>query len=247
MTKDLFSVQADTYARYRPSYPDLLLDTIMPFVKQRQAAWDCATGNGQAALLLAEHFTRVIATDISEKQLAQAKKKTNIEYIQCAAEQTPLQANSIDLITVAQAYHWFNFSAFEAEVRRVGKPGSAIAIWAYNLPTTNNIFVDTIIEQFYKDITGPYWDPERKYIDEGYTTIPFNYTLMLETKLSMNCSWSANDMAGFLSSWSAVQHFIADKNYHPFTLIAGELNRHWKPDEIKQVSFPLFLKCGVLS
>lgn len=247
MTKDLFSVQAGDYARYRPSYPDLLLDTVLPFVTNRQIAWDCATGNGQAALLLAEHFTRVIATDISKEQLALAKNKANIEYIKCAAEQTPLPANSIDLITVAQAYHWFNFSAFEAEVRRVGKPGSVIAIWAYNLPTTDNKFVNTILEKFYKIITDPYWDPERRYIDEEYTSVPFNYTVILETKLSMNCRWSANDMAGYLGSWSAVQHFIADKKYHPFKLIADELNRHWKPDEIKEVSFPLFLKCGVLS
>lgn len=246
MTKDLFSVQAVDYARYRPSYPNSLLDTVLPFVTNRQVAWDCATGNGQAALLLADHFIRVIATDISEKQLALAKKNEKIDYIICAAEHTPIPANSVDLITVAQAYHWFNFSAFEAEVRRVGKPGSVIAIWAYNLPTTNNSFVNNILEQFYKDITGPYWDPERRYIDEGYTTVPFNYTVTLETQLSINCKWSAKDMAGYLGSWSAVQHFITDKKYHPFKLIADELNRHWKPDEIKPVSFPLFLKCGVL-
>lgn len=247
MTKDLFSVQADDYARYRPSYPGTLLDMVLPFVANRQVAWDCATGNGQAALLLADHFTRVIASDISEKQLALSIKNKKIEYIHCAAEQTPLQANSVNLITVAQAYHWFNFTAFEAEVRRVGKPGAVIAIWAYNLPATDNRFVNTILKQFYNDITGPYWDFERRYIDAGYTTVPFNYTVILETELSMNCKWSANDMAGYLGSWSAVQHFIADKNYHPLTLIADKLNRHWKPDEIKQVTFPLFLKCGVLS
>lgn len=246
MIKDLFSHQAGDYARYRPSYPAELIENVLQFVRNRDVAWDCATGNGQAAHLLAEQFNKVIATDISDKQLMLAKKHKNIEYINCSAEQTPFDNNSFDLITVAQAYHWFNFNAFEAEVRRVGKPGAVVSVWAYSLPVTQNTIIDSLINRFYKEITGPYWDAERRYIDEGYTTVPFNFDLLQEKKLLMFCEWSANDMVGFLRSWSSVQHFITANNYDPLILIKDDLHKHWKEEEVIHISFPLFLKCGVI-
>src|SRR5947209_15554910 len=107
MPKDLFSSQADVYAKYRPTYPQELFDYILRFVKERESVWDCATGNGQAANVLANYFQTVEATDISEAQLKNAVKKENIYYQICPAERTPFADNSFDLITVATAYHWF--------------------------------------------------------------------------------------------------------------------------------------------
>ena len=101
MPKDLFSKQHASYAKYRPSYPKALIDYVMSYVENKQMAWDCATGNGQAALPLAEHFANVVATDLSEKQLAMAEARANIQYIRSEAEHTSFPENTFDLITVA--------------------------------------------------------------------------------------------------------------------------------------------------
>jgi len=104
MAKDLFSEQSKLYAQFRPTYPQELFDYILQFVEERKIARDCATGNGQAATVLAEHFEKVEASDISEAQISNAVKRENIEYHICPAEATPFSNDSFDLITVAQAY-----------------------------------------------------------------------------------------------------------------------------------------------
>ena len=117
--KDNFSRQSDIYAKYRPAYPQQLYDFIFQHVAGKQAAWDCATGNGQAAKELAKVFDKVYATDISQKQIENAVQQPNIFYSVQPAEQTNFPNNSFDLITVAQALHWFRFDDFYAEVKRV--------------------------------------------------------------------------------------------------------------------------------
>ena len=133
MNKDLFSTQAAMYAKYRPAYPPALFEYILQFVSSHETAWDCATGNGQAALELAQHFRRVEATDISEAQILHAVKHPSINYSVSSAEHTDFPHRTFDLVTVAQAYHWFDFSAFEMEVKRVLKRSGVVAVWGYSL------------------------------------------------------------------------------------------------------------------
>src|SRR5262245_43157313 len=123
MAKDLFSKQSDLYAKYRPTYPKKLYEYILSFVIERNTAWDCATGNGQAAVILSDYFKKVIATDISAAQIEKAIPKENIEYSICSAELTSFAENTFDLVTVAQAYHWIKWKEFKKEVTRVCKPG----------------------------------------------------------------------------------------------------------------------------
>ena len=165
--KDNFSIQADEYAIYRPRYPQELFDFLLSNTKNNDTAWDCATGNGQVAAELAKHFKNVFATDISEKQLANAIEKENIKYKKEAAEKTFFADNYFDLITVAQALHWFNFEKFYKELIRVAKPGALFAAITYTICKTNDE-TDNVLRHFYHDLTGPYWDAERKYIDEQY-------------------------------------------------------------------------------
>ena len=242
MSKDLFSKQAGTYARYRPVYPKELFDHILQFVAEKNTAWDCATGNGQAALALAPHFKKVIATDISKKQLALAKLHANIQYQISSAEQTNFPDNTFDFITVAQAYHWFKFDAFEKEVKRVAKKDAVIAVWGYNLFSTNDAAIDALIKKFYTEIVGPYWDAERKYIDDNFNTVPFNFTPLPTKDFFIKTVWSKDDVIGYLNSWSAVQHFIDDKKYNPVDDIVNDLDILWK--DVKPVTFPVFLKLG---
>lgn len=242
MSKDLFSTQANTYAKYRPVYPKELFDHILQFVAEKNTAWDCATGNGQAAIMLAPHFKKVIATDISEKQLALAKPDINIEYELSPAENTNLADNLFDLITVAQAYHWLKFDAFEKELKRVAKKDAVIAVWGYNLFTINDAAIDKLVKKFYSEIVGPYWDAERKYVDANYGNVPFNFSPLPTKDFFINIEWSKDDVIGYLNSWSSVQHFIDANKYNPVDDIISELDRLWK--NVKPVSFPLFLKIG---
>jgi ubiquinone/menaquinone biosynthesis C-methylase UbiE len=244
MAKDLFSNQASLYAQYRPGYPHELYEYILQHVNNRQLAWDCATGNGQAAVELAHYFDQVMATDISEKQLQQAQPHEKITYAVSTAEHTPFDNNSFDCITVAQAYHWFRFDAFEKEVMRVAKPGAVVAIWGYSLVVCEDQAVNTLINTFYRETVGAYWDKERKYIDDHYTTVPFPYEPLPAKEFQINVQWSRRQLTGYFNTWSSVQHFIKAHQYNPVDELAAAIESVWPDDRDRNFYFPLFLKLG---
>jgi len=244
MAKDLFSQQSDLYARYRPTYPKELYDHILSFVKEKNIAWDCATGNGQAAVILADHFKKVIATDISAAQIDKAIKKDNIEYSICSAESTPFEENSFDLVTVAQAYHWIKWKEFKKEVTRVCKPGAIIAIWTYYRNTTGDKKIDDAVYSFYENVTKPYWDEARKYVEEKYSTVEFDYDLLSVKDFETTLNWHREDMIGYISSWSAIQKYIKVNGHSPIPIIEEDINKLWPEGEVRKVSFPIYLKLG---
>jgi SAM-dependent methyltransferase len=245
MSKDLFSGQSADYARYRPSYPNELIEYITAFVKEKNKAWDCATGNGQAAVLLAPHFKQVCASDLSAKQIQQATAHPKVVYTVCQAEQTPYDHNSFDLITVAQAYHWLNFDAFAKEAERVSKPGGTIAVWCYGLLFTEDENVNRLIKDFYTGTVGPYWDKERKYIDEELKTVPFPYTeTEVKKNFSITVNWNINDVCGYISSWSSVQHFIKERGFNPVNDFYKQLLLKWNGGDVRRFRFPLYLRTG---
>ena len=125
--KDHFSKQAADYAKFRPQYPPELFEYLGGIAPQRKLAWDCATGNGQAAIALASVFERVIATDASEAQIANAEAHAHVEYRVAPAENSGIESDTIDLVMVAQALHWFDLDRFYAEVMRLLKPGGIFA------------------------------------------------------------------------------------------------------------------------
>jgi ubiquinone/menaquinone biosynthesis C-methylase UbiE len=244
MAKDLFSNQASLYAQYRPGYPPELFGYILQHVKDKQQAWDCATGNGQAAVELAKYFDKVMATDISEKQLQQAQPHEKITYSMATAEQTPFGDDSFDCITVAQAYHWFKFDAFGKEIKRVAKSGAIVAIWGYSLVVCEEEGLNSIINTFYRETVGAYWDKERRYIDEHYTTVPFPYEPLPAIEFQINVQWNRQQLIGYFNTWSSVQHFIKANGYNPVNELAGLIAAAWQRDDNKSFYFPLFLKLG---
>ncbi len=242
--KDNFSTQAKLYANFRPRYPDSLYDFLFRQAKNLDSALDCATGNGQVAIALAAKFKEVYATDISEKQLAHATQLPNTIYKQEAAEQTSFADNHFDLITVAQAIHWFDFDKFYTEVKRILKPDGIIAVIGYGLIRVNKT-IDAWIDHYYWNIVGPYWDKERKYIDEEYRTIPFPFKQITAPAFYMEYEWNKDQFIGYLNTWSALQHFIKQQGYNPLTEeLLQQLNNVWPDDAIQTVCFPLFLKTG---
>jgi SAM-dependent methyltransferase len=244
MAKDLFSEQSKIYAQFRPAYPKELFEYVFQFVEERKTAWDCATGNGQAATVLASFFEKVQATDISEAQISNAVKKPNIEYHVCSAEVTPFANNSFDLITVAQAYHWLNWKKFHDEATRVGKQNAVVAIWTYNLLVSDDENVNNIIKHFYRDITGAYWDYERRFVDDGYATVDFEFEQLPAKNFRSVVTWTKDQLKGFFQSWSAVQKYIKLNQQNPIKLIEKDIDDVWNDKEQKEIRFPIFLRIG---
>jgi ubiquinone/menaquinone biosynthesis C-methylase UbiE len=241
--KDNFSAGSDIYAQFRPGYPDILVDWLCGQLSTKEIAWDCATGNGQLARKLAEHFGQVYATDISNSQLAQAPQHHRIIYQKEPAESSSFADKTFDLITVAQAVHWFDFNAFYAEVHRTLKDEGLFAVVGYTLPTIT-VSLDAVIQHFYSDIVGPYWDTERHYIDESYSTIPFPFIELDAPSFRQQYSWRKEQLLGYLNTWSAVKHYIGRKGSDPIALITEALDTAWGNKEYHDVTFPILLRAG---
>jgi len=239
--KDNFSKNSQEYAQFRPKYPEALFSFLESQIEERGAAWDCGTGNGQVAGELAKFFERVEATDISQQQLDNAVKLSNINYSLQPAEKTNFPDNFFDLITVAQAIHWFEFSQFYKEVNRTLKPGGIIAVIGYGLFKSNEQTND-LIDHFYRGVVGPYWDPERRYLDDGYRSIQFPFEEIQTPNLEMEFSWEFEHLIGYLKTWSAVKHFQNKHGYDPVNAILGDLKKAF--GERGVVKFPLFFRVG---
>lgn len=244
MAIDLFSGHADQYAQYRIDYPAEMYDFILARVPTRQTAWDCATGNGQVASALADVFTRVEATDISENQLMQAIQKDNIHYQVGPAERTTFSDGHFDLITVAQALHWFDVDAFHAEVRRVAKPGAVIAEWGYGLNQVDAP-VDALVLDFYRNRVGPYWDSRRRLIDAQYTTLPFPFADVQQADFVVRRHWSLERFLNYLRTWSSVQKYKFENGDDPVSVLGEALGPVWGAGD-REVRFPVFLRAGLV-
>lgn len=243
--KDNFSALAKGYSKYRPYYPSEMIEYVVSFINERGQALDVATGNGQVAMELSKHFATVFATDISEKQLLNATQADNIIYMVERAEQTAFAENQFDLITVAQAIHWFDFDAFYKEVNRILKPDGIFAVLGYGVFSTNTDS-DKILMHFYHNIVGPYWDVERKYIDDNYTTIPFPFDEVEVKQFTNEFTWTFDQLIGYLETWSAVQHYKNKEESNPLDIIRDELKESWEKND-KKVTFPLLLRIGKIS
>jgi SAM-dependent methyltransferase len=242
--KDHFSTQAVDYAKYWLHYPSVLFAYLASIAPARKIAWDCGTGNGQAALGLAPHFDLVIATDPSEKQIHNAIPHEKIKYAVAPAERTDIAPQSVDLIMVAQALHWFDHEKFYAEVRRVSQPRGIIAVSMYNL-LYSEPEITAVVNEFYFDIVGPHWPPERKLIESEYRTIPFPFAEIKPPPLSLAAQWNLDELLGYLNTWSATQRFISQNGFNPLEKIADRLAGVWgDPENKKRIEWPLHLRVG---
>jgi len=219
-----------------------LYDFIFANTSRRSVAWDCACGNGQVAKDLSPDFNLVHGTDISQKQLDNAFQANNIKYSMSPSEKSPFAEGTFDLITVGQAVHWFKIREFFAEAGRVGKSGSTIAVWGYGLLRVNGE-IDEVLSDFYFNVVGPYWDPERKLIDEQYSKIQFPFARIAAPDLEFSFHWTLDELSGYLSTWSSVQKFIKERNQNPVPGVIDKLVPLWKTEREKIV-FPMFVMLG---
>ncbi len=242
--KDYFSKQASDYAKFRPRYPREMFEYLGSITPTRELAWDCATGNGQAAIELANFFDDVIATDASESQIANAERREHVKYRVAPAEQSELQSGKFDLVLVAQALHWLRHDRFYSEVRRVLKENGVFAASAYNLLQTDRP-VKEIVKHYYYQIVGPYWPPERALI-ERFEQIPFPFPEHETPEFEIAAEWNLEHLLGYLWSWSSTQRFVAATNRDPLDQISSDLKKAWgDPQATKRIVWPLVLRAGV--
>jgi SAM-dependent methyltransferase len=244
LTADYFSAHAGDYAKHRPGYPEALFDWLAQRAPGRDLAWDCGCGNGQASVPLAARFARVLATDLSPRQIAQAPPHPRIEYRVAGAEDSGLPDGSCDLVTVAQALHWFDFDGFYAEVQRVLNPGGLLAAWTYQLLRAEPA-VDAVLADFYTRVLGPHWPAERRWVDRGYRGMPFPFADIEAPAHEIRLSWTLGELLAYLGTWSATQHYRKAEGRDPILALAERLAPAWGPREsVKEIVWPIALRAG---
>ena len=242
--KDHFSQAASRYAAYRPDYPPSLFAELARLVPAHDIAWDCATGNGQAAIGLAGHFGRVLATDASEAQLAAAVPHERVEYRLARAEESGLPDASMPLVTIAQALHWLDLDAFWREVHRVLRPHGVIAAWCYGTLTMDPE-LDPLLDELYSTTVGPFWPPERHHVETRYRELAFPFEEIAMPPLAMERALTLPALAGYLGTWSAVQRYREAKLRDPLESLVPRLRERWGPPGHERVArWELGLRVG---
>lgn len=244
--KDHFSSHATTYRQARPQYPETLFATLSQHTRAHFKAWDAGCGNGQASTVLAKHFEQVYATDPSAAQIANCQPHPRVCYTVELAEQCSLTDQSVDLITVAQALHWFDLDRFHDEVRRVLKPDGIIAQWGYaECQVTPEI--DAVCAVLYRDVLGAYWPPERRYVEARYQTLAFPFQTITLPVFDMIQYWTLLQYLAYLESWSALQRFRRERSSDPMLELMPDFIAAWgSSSQIRPVHWSLFVRAGRL-
>ncbi len=238
-----FSINSADYAKHRPQYPPALFAYLNKITQHHHLAWDCATGNGQAAVSAAKYFAQIEATDISAEQIEHRLSNPQINYSICAAEKPPFKDNIFDLIMVAQAVHWFDKPAFFAEAERLLKPNGVLAVWGYG-GLSINAEIDSLINEYLNQPIDRFWAEGNREVMAGYRelVLPFNHIPNPPT-FEMQIAWNLPQLLAYFSTWSAVKRYTAELGQNPLELISAKLKPVWQnPEYIKTVSMPLFIK-----
>lgn len=241
--KDNFSRLSEVYVKYRPTAPAELFDYLRSLTTEHGLALDCGTGNGQAAVQLAAHYAKVVATDPSAEQIRLAAQHERVHYLVERAENAVLDESSADLVTVSQALHWFDFEPFFAEVKRVLKPGGVFAVWAYPLPVITPE-LDAKIRYFHETVVGEFWQYENRMIDKAYANIPFPFPLIDTPTFSIRKQFTFDELIGLLYTWSAVLKYREHHGSDPVAAIEPELRQLWGDIRQREITWPVILKAG---
>ncbi len=238
--RDHFSGHAREYARWRPGYPPELYRWLAGLVERRDLAWDCATGNGQAARGLAPYFGRVVATDASVDQLAHREDRRSgvarkrgagdprLTFHAAEATASALAPGSVDLVSVAQALHWFDLGPFESEVRRVLRPGGVLAAWTYERFRVEPA-IDEAVTRFAEVTVGSFWPPERRHVDSGYTTLEIGLDPIETPAFAMRTEWSFEQLMAYVRTWSSVRRWWAAHDRDPVAELEAAIEPLWEP------------------
>ncbi|AGP31953.1 class I SAM-dependent methyltransferase [Corynebacterium terpenotabidum] len=236
------------YAMYRPSYPTQVSSYLAELAPSTGTAVDVGCGTGQLSAQLADCFDRVLAFDPSASQIAAATPKPNVTYEVGTAERLPVADHTVDLVTAAQSAHWFNLPEFYAEARRIAVPGALIALVSYGVLRIFDADLQECFGRFYYDEIGPFWEPERRHVDEGYRTIEFPFEELDAPELSIDRDLDADGFLGYISTWSAVRKAEEEGRADLFQNFCSDIVRIWGDNgRPRQVSWPVTVRVGRLA
>jgi SAM-dependent methyltransferase len=241
--RDHFSAAAAGYAAFRPTYPAALFEFVTALAPARSLAWDAGTGSGQAACALAERFNRVIATDPSRAQIAHAVSHPRVRYVLARAEDGFAEDGACDLVTAAQALHWFDIPAFFAAARRALKPGGAIAVWGYAGAVLDDPACDAVFQAYARE-AAPYWPPERAIIDDGYRGVAFPFDEVAAPRMELVMHPGLAEFTGYLRTWSASLRYREAVGHDPVDELEGRLREVWPAGARVRLTWPLHLRAG---
>jgi SAM-dependent methyltransferase len=195
-------------------------------------------------LALAAQFQRVVASDPSAAQIAHAAPHPRVEYRVEAAERPSLDAASVDLVTVAQALHWFDLEAFHDTVARVLRPGGVIAEWTYALSAVSAA-VDRVFLHLHDELLADHWPPERRHVASGYRTLAFPFTRIEAPPFAMQTHWTLPQYLDYLRSWSASQRYRDATGEDAVSRLTPAFEAAWgDPASVRAVRWPLSLRAG---
>lgn len=242
--KDHFSSHAAAYADARPGYPPELFRWLSSQCAGHALAWDAGCGNGQASVALAAHFARVFASDPSAAQIASALPDSRVEYAVEPAEQCRLESASVDLVTVAQAYHWFEHLQFCREVQRVLVSGGVVALWTY-AESRVDAAVDAVFAALHDELLADDWPAGREHVISRYRDLPFPFDPVPVPAFSMSRRWTLAQYQAYLRSWSASERYRARTGVDPVALLSAQMETAWgDPQAVREVSWPLSIRAG---
>ncbi|KAF8011756.1 hypothetical protein BT93_I0021 [Corymbia citriodora subsp. variegata] len=255
-----FDKQAETYLQARPTYPGEWYSMLAARTSHHSLAWDVGTGNGQAALGVAEHYEQVIATDISEAQLSFAMPHPRVRYVHTPEsmsedEMVALMGgeNRVDLITVAIAVHWFDLPKFYKLAKRLlRKPGGILAVWTYNNMIVSPEF-NTISKRLHEK-SLPFWHANTKYAFDGYRSLPFPFESVglghegepLQLDIPKELLFE-----GYLKFLKSSSGFASAKEQGVDLLseeVIKELESSWGgPNKVRTVTYKAFMLAGTVT
>ncbi|MBB5577537.1 MULTISPECIES: class I SAM-dependent methyltransferase [Rhizobium] len=245
--KNWFDKGGSAYALFRPEYPAGLSTFLAQTVGGRGCAVDVGCGNGQLTRQLADQFKRVIGIDPSEDQIANAHRHANVAYLCAPAEQLPLPNGSASLITAAQAAHWFDRPRFYEEARRVADDGAVIALISYDVMRLAPSDLQDRFNSFYHDEIGPYWPPERRLVDSGYSDIEFPFEEISYPEMTIDRVWELGELLGYLSTWSAVRRVNEAGRGDILENFFRDISAIWgSPTSKLPISWPINMRLGKL-
>ncbi|HMB72373.1 MAG TPA: class I SAM-dependent methyltransferase [Gammaproteobacteria bacterium] len=240
-----FGLDAHAYREFRPVYPDALYAYLAEICTHRNAALDCATGNGQAALGLARHFARVVAVDTDAAQIATATAHERIEYVVAPAEELSTALGRFDLVTVAQGAHWFDLPKFYARLQPLLAPGAVVAIWGYSFPRIDTA-VDAVLAEHLVGAVDAFWAQGNRVIMDHYRTIAFPFEEIEPPDFAIRIRWDRHAFFGFVRTWSAHKRLLAAGKPDPLRRVAALLDAAgiWPERDVRDLQFDLHLRVG---